>query len=457
MPEENRLLNLHFENFIKSYSGLLKIDSRIDLTHFNTLCTDSRKINKNDIFLALSGENFDGNEFVNESIEKGCKFFITENPSHINGGILVKSTLEFLEDIAKFLINVNRDIKVFGITGTNGKTTTKELLSLMLSKKFNVLSTKGNFNNLIGLPLTIINLEDKHDVLVLEMGTNSEGEIRKLADIARPGFATITNIGKGHTEKLKNEKKVFQEKKDISFFFDSKSVFAFNFDDEFLRNYSSDINCNKISFGIVNQADLVAKNISTDFSKFNLVFEGKSEEVCLQAPGINNIYNSLCSASLGIMAGLELKEIKAGLEEFAGLDNRFRIIELMNENIIINDTYNANPNSMCSAIEMTTKIFPNKDKVAILGDMLELGAISEIEHIKVGQEIAKNGFKELYAYGPNSENYLKGLGNEVPFFKLSNHSNIKDFIDLDSISNTVILVKGSRGMRMEKIFSSLNI
>ena len=123
----------------------------------------------------------------------------------------MKSTLEFLEDIAKFLINVNRDIKVFGITGTNGKTTTKELLSLMLSKKFNVLSTKGNFNNLIGLPLTIINLEDKHDVLVLEMGTNSEGEIRKLADIARPGFATITNIGKGHTEKLKNEKNVFQE------------------------------------------------------------------------------------------------------------------------------------------------------------------------------------------------------------------------------------------------------
>tara|TARA_B100000029_G_scaffold191601_1_gene189419 strand:- start:30992 stop:32365 length:1374 start_codon:yes stop_codon:yes gene_type:complete len=457
MSERNKILNLHFKDFVKSYKGVLKVDPKVNLSDFNTISTDSRTIKKDDVFLALKGDSFDGNKFANEAIAKGCKFFITEDKNIDKGGILVDSTTKFLENLASFLITKNKNIKIFGITGTNGKTTTKELLSSILSKKFKILSTKGNFNNLIGLPLTIMNLTNNHEALVLEMGTNSEGEIRRLANIARPQFATITNIGKGHTEKLKNEKTVFHEKKDIACFFNSDSIFSFNFDNRFLKDYFLEIECKKISFGIKNKADVSANNISTNYSEFDLCYNKKNIKINLMAPGVHNIYNCLCSASLSIMAGLELEQIKNGIEEFAGIDNRFKIIKLKNGNVIINDTYNANPNSMQSAIEMTSKIFSTKEKIAILGDMLELGDLAEDEHIKIGKEISDNGFKELYAYGDNSENYSINLKETTRFIKILEHSQIIDFIDLDSITNTVILVKGSRGMRMEKIFDSLKI
>ena len=319
------------------------------------------------------------------------------------------------------------------------------------------MATKGNLNNLIGLPLTILNLKKTDKVLVLEMGTNSKGEIQRLANIARPGFATITNIGKGHTEKLEDEKTVFEEKKNIAKFFNQECVFAFNLDDYFLKNYFSEINCNKISFGIQANADVVAKNIADDFSRFDLCFLDQLVSVNLKAPGINNIYNSLCSASLALKAGLELDTIKEGIEEFDGISNRFKIIKLDNDNLIINDTYNANPNSMLAAIEMTNKIFPGKKKIAILGDMLELGKISRDEHVKIGDAIVRNNFEELYTLGKHSGDYRKGIDKKIKCINIRNHQDIKNYINLSSLVNTVILVKGSRGMRMEDIFDSLDI
>ena len=457
MSKDDKLANLYFYDFVKNYEGTLKIDPQLDLSKFNSISTDTRTIKKGDIFVALNGENFKGGNFTGHAIQKGANFFITDTKTQIENGIVVKSSNKFLEDFASFIIQKSKNLKVFGITGTNGKTTTKELLTSILSKKFAVLSNKGNLNTLIGLPMTIINLEQAHRVLVVEMGTNSKGEIVKLAEISKPNFATITNIGKGHTEKLINEKTIFEEKKNITNFFNQSCVFAFNFDNHFLKDFFSKIDCNKITFAIKEKADVFARNISDDFSKFDLCFSNQVVNIKLRAPGINNIYNSLCSSSLAIKAGVDLNLIKRGIEEFNGINNRFKIINLKNNNVIINDTYNANPNSMSSAIEMTNRIFSEKKKIAVLGDMLELGKISKNEHTKIGQELSSKGFNEVYAFGPNSKNYLKGLNKEIKFFEITSHSNIKRHINLNSLTNTVILVKGSRGMRMEKIFDSLDI
>ncbi len=457
MSENNKLASLYFEEFIKNYEGTISIDPKLNLHGFNSISTDTRTIEKDNLFLALDGENFKGSAFIDVSIQKGASFFVSDDKTQAKNRVLVKSSNKFLEDFAGFIIQKREDLKIFGITGTNGKTSTKDLLKLILSKKFEVLATKGNLNNLIGLPSTILNLKKTDKVLVLEMGTNSKGEIGRLANIARPDFATITNIGKGHTEKLEDEKTVFEEKKNITKFFNQEGIFAFNFDDYFLKNYFSEINCDKISFGIRTNADVVAKNIADDFSKFDLCFLDQLVSIDLKAPGINNIYNSLCSASLAIKAGLELDTIREGIEEFDGISNRFKIIKLDNDNLIINDTYNANPNSMLVAIEMTNKIFPRKKKIAILGDMLELGKISKDEHIKIGNAIMRNNFEELYTLGNHSEDYCEGTDKKIKCINISNHHNIKNYVNLSSLINTVILIKGSRGMRMEKIFDSLDI
>ena len=450
------LVNLLIENFIDQYDGLVYRDPNIKLDSFNKISTDSRTINDGDLFIALDGENFSGDKFVEEALENGAEYFITHNQIGCSKEIVVDSTLKFIQEFAAYIIKNFKKLKVFGITGTNGKTSTKEILNCILSKRYKVLSNIGNLNNQIGVPLTIFRLEESHEILILEMGTNSEGEIFNLAQIARPSYATITNIGNGHTEKLINKESILEEKSNIYHFFDSDSVFCFNFDDDLIRPRFNHLNSKKISFGITNDAEVMARKISSDFSSFSMCYDKKQVQITLKAPGINNIYNSLCSASLAIKAGVDLETVAAGIESFEGIKNRFKIIELKNKNVIINDTYNANPDSMQKAIEMTSKIFQSKKKIAILGDMLELGKISEEEHIKIGNHLAINGFSELYSFGDKAENYAKKINKGVVYGKLKNHSEIKKYINLDSTTNTVILVKGSRGMRMEKIFDSLN-
>ena len=457
MAKEFNIINKELKNFINQYEGIVNYNSEIIALDFKNISTDSRKIQKGDIFIALNGENFKGHKFIPNVIKKGASFCITDVRTNHPREILVNSTLNFIQDFASFLLKSNKKLKVFGITGTNGKTTTKELLTSILRKKFNVLHTHGNLNNQIGLPLTIFNLKNTDEVAVLEMGTNSKGEIENLAKIAKPDFATITNIGKGHTEGLVNKKNIFIEKSNITKYFDTNSVFAFNLDDKYISMFHSKFKFKKITYGIKNNADLKAENINKNYSEFKILYKKNKYPVSLKAPGINNIYNSLCAASLAIQTGIKIEKIIEGINSFEGIDNRFKIINLKNGNVIINDTYNANPDSTLNAIEMTSKIFPDKKKIAILGSMLELGETSSIEHEKIGKHIKNYKFNQFYSYGNNSTDYKKNLDSNIKFIELSNHSEIKKHIDLNSINNTVILVKGSRGMKMEKIFTSLGL
>ena len=457
MLKNHKLVNKKLKDFLKNYNGILEFDSNIDFENFNGISTDSRKIQKGDIFIGLNGENYKGHNFVHDAINLGAEICILDKKYNLPNQIVVKSTLDFIQSFASYILKTNKKLKRFGITGTNGKTTTKEMLNNILNQKFNVLATKGNLNNQIGLPLTIFNLTNSTEIIILEMGTNSKGEIERLAEIARPNFATITNIGKGHIEGLKNKENVFKEKSNIIKYFNPESNFSFNLDDEYIKNLYSKINCDKISYSIMNDADITAKDISEDFSSFNLLFKRKKYPIKLRDPGINNIYNSLCSCGLALKANLEIELIIKGINSFEGMVNRFKITNLKNGNVIINDTYNANPESMIRAIEMTNKIFFNKKKIAILGSMLELGDSSNYEHQQISKNIKINKFDELYSYGNNSKDYSKNLDSNIKFAELSEHDDIKEYIDLNSITNTVILVKGSRGMRMEKIFISLGL
>jgi|TARA_B110000263_G_scaffold54225_1_gene45629 UDP-N-acetylmuramoyl-tripeptide--D-alanyl-D-alanine ligase len=457
MSKKNKLANILMEDFIKDYKKILYLDPKLKAKNFRNISTDSRKIEKGDIFVALDGENFKGNQFIPDALNKGAEFCISSERNKFPKQIIVDSTLSFIQDLASYIINKNKNLKVFGITGTNGKTSTKEILNKILSLKYNVLSTEGNYNNQIGMPLTILNLEEENEVLILEMGTNSVGEIEKLAEIARPDFAIITNIGKGHTEGLLNKENIFKEKSNITKYFSTESTFSFNLDDKFLANFYSKLECEKITFGITSDAEIRACNISSTFSSFDLNYKGTSLPVKIKSPGINNIYNSLASASLGIKAGMELSQIVEAIGGFEGINNRFKITELKKGNIIIDDTYNANPDSMLRAIEMTNKIFPKKRKIAILGSMLELGESSSIEHQSISSQIKANKFDQLYAYGDHSDDYVKNLDLSTVFIRLYDHSEIKKYIDLNSLDNTVILVKGSRGMKMEKIFNFLGL
>ena len=440
----------YLKDFIENYNDVIRISEDCNFDKIGKLTTDSRKLSKNDLFIALKGENYNGNEVIKECIQKGASICIGEITLG-NKLISVKNSEKFLEDFAKYILSLQEKIIVIGITGTNGKTSTKELTNSIISTKYKTHCTEGNFNNNIGLPITILNMDESTEVLILEMGTNSFGDIEKLTNIANPDIATITNIGKAHTLKLKNKNQIFKEKFSITKNFSKNSTFIFNLDDQYLNEKYTDFNFNKISFSINHNSDFKAIDISNDFRNFTIIYKKKKITINLKAIGISNIYNSLCAASIASILNIDLENIKFGLESFNGIDNRFKILEYDNDNVVINDTYNANPNSMLNALEMTNKIFPSKTKIAILGDMLELGKIEKNEHEKLGINLVKNSFDRVFIYGNNYDNYKRGISGKIELEKINSHSEIAKYINLKKINDTVILVKGSRGSKMENI------
>ncbi len=445
-----KVFKKYLKDFIENYNDAIKISEDCNFDEIGKLTTDSRKLRKNDLFIALKGENYNGNEYIKECINKGASICIGEITIG-NRLISVKNSEKFLEDFAKYILSSEEKIIVIGITGTNGKTSTKEFANSIISTKYKTHCTEGNFNNNLGLPITILNMDELTEILILEMGTNSFGDIEKLTNIANPDIATITNIGKGHTLKLKNKDQIFKEKFNITKNFCKNSTFIFNLDDRYLNEKYKDFNFNKISFSINHDSDFKAINISNDFKKFTIIHKNKKINIDLKAIGISNIYNSLCAASIASILSIDLENIKFGLERFNGIENRFKILEYDNDNIIINDTYNANPNSMLNALEMTNKIFPSKTKIAILGDMLELGKIEKDEHEKLGINLVKNSFDRVFIYGNNYDNYKRGISGKIELEKINSHSEIAKYINLKKINDTVILIKGSRGSKMENI------
>ncbi len=422
---------------------------------------DSRDIKPGELFIALKGEHFDGHKFVNEAVKKGANAVVVNEAKYGSFEYLdvpvitVKNTTAALGDLAETW-REKLNTKVIGITGSSGKTTTKEILASLLSSKFKVNKTEANNNNHIGVPLTILSTNNSHEVLVAELGSNHFGEISYSANILRPDYALITNIGDSHLEFLKDRKGVLQEK--ISLFEStlSRNGYLFiNNDDKMLKKIFPGY-LNRISFGFSKNSDVKGKILSyNSMGDVNLEINFKDKKIIreLRLDGNQNALNFLASAAVAFKLGLTKAQILSGIEKLKSLNNRLNVKELDNF-ILINDTYNSNPDSAKFAFDFLKKIKKYKRKIAVLGDMLELGEQSIQLHKELAKEIKKNEINEVYSTGK----FMKYLDGELKSTSIihkhfKNRNSLFEFLSENDFSKSVILMKGSRGMKMEEFIT----
>lgn len=447
-------MELTFNELIHSIKGEIVSGKRQEI--FNDICIDTRKIKEGNVFLAIKGENFNGNDFVVEAIEKGAKIAIVDEVNFdkcpVEGTVIkVKNTQEALSDLAKYYKN-KLGIKVVGVTGSTGKTSTKDLISALLSEKYSVFKTKGNFNNEIGLPLMILELTKDYDIAVLEMGMNHLGDIHYLANIANPDIAVITNIGLSHLENLKTQDNIFKAKMEIVDFFSEKNILVVNGEDERLKKLSSNgFKVKKIGYN--QEYDVYASNIilKEDSTEFTANLGNNNERFCLPMAGKHNVLNAMLAIEVANSLNVTIEEMIKGLKNLEATSMRLQV--LRKEKItIINDCYNASPDSMRSSLDVLSS-YKNGRNVAILGDMFELGTASEKSHLKIG-EYATSKVDLLIAIGKNIDQYAKGYAKENIKVYTSKEECLKE---LNTIihDNDVILVKASRGMKFEVLVEAL--
>lgn len=421
------------------------------------ITTDSRKAGVNMLFIPICGENNDGHDYIESAFENGADVVITHKdiPVRENKNIIrVKDTRIALGDIARYY-KQKYNLPTVAITGSVGKTTTKDMIAAVLAMKYNTLKTQGNFNNDIGLPLTVFRLEEKHRAAVLEMGMSHMDEIHYLASIAKPDVAVITNIGMSHIENLGSQENIYRSKMQICDYFSENNLLVVNGDDEFLsRGYDK---CRVITCGIKNQnCNLTAENIQNlgiDGTKFSVFVDGRNYEIYIKIPGVHNVYNALAAIAVGRYYDIPMEDIAEGIREFS-LTNMRMEIKKFNDIVVIDDCYNASPDSIRAALKVLSEIRAER-KIAILGDVLEMGGFAEKEMYQLGTEIAD--IDVLITVGDTARYIAKGAefaGNEKIYsFKTVPEaiSFLKDFV----ISGDNILVKASRGMHFERIVEAL--
>lgn len=428
---------------------ILKKIYQIYLDSDQKICTDTRKLEKGSLFFALKGSNFNANEFAQRAIEAGCNAAIVDEESYVTDPkiILVENVLTALQELANFHRQQFK-IPFLAITGSNGKTTNKELIHAVLSRKYNTLATIGNLNNHIGVPLTLLRLRKEHEFAIIEMGANHQGEIEDLCKITEPDFGLITNIGKAHLEGFggiegvkKGKGELFQHLKKVS----GKAFI--NGDDEVL--YGLAFENDKITYGCKKLYDVIGKDLTngeTVSFKFTTRYGGKDwnkiEAIKTQIIGSYNFINCLAATCVGNYFKVEDAQIKEALETYLPNMNRSQLVKT-ERNTIILDAYNANPNSMRAAIENFAS-YTSDHKLLLLGDMFELGEYSEEEHQKIIDLLKENQFKNVVLVG---EEFYKLPEKEFKKFKTTNEC--KDYLHKSAISGNTILIKGSRGMKME--------
>lgn len=400
--------------------------------------TDTRKIVSNSLFFALSGDNFNGNEFIFEALEKGCLYAVSDDESIISHQVIhVSSVLESLQDLASFHRS-KFDIPVFAITGSNGKTTTKELLASVLEKKFKLLYTKGNLNNHIGVPLTLLNMRENHDFALVEMGANKKGDIQELCEIADPTHGLITNIGLAHIEGFGSKEGVIKTKSEMyRYIINKEGVLFVNKNEEYLlpltQNYPHCFEYGsgtKLNFKIQSNASKLEFFVEERLIKTNLF-------------GKYNANNALSAYVVGKSFGVQIEQIVNGLEQYIPNNNRSQIKNSDRGNYLILDAYNANPSSMKLAID---ELLQKKgDKLFILGDMKELGVVSEEEHKKVILKMQETGCKAIFV-GPEFKKY-----NNSSCKAFERVDQLIDSDELEGISKYKVLIKGSRSVQLEKV------
>jgi len=461
-------VNLSLKEVLEATSGILLQGK--EETSFKGVSTDSRTIQEGELFIALKGDRFDGHHFAIDALEKKAGGILIEEEKirdiRWNGYrskvvISVKDTLRALGNLARAKRR-QYGIPVVAITGSNGKTTTKELISACLETTFPVLKTKGNLNNLIGLPLTLLDLTDKEKIAVLEMGMNVPGEIQRLTEIAEPDVGLITNIEKVHLEGLGTLERLKQEKGALFRWMRRDGTILVNQDDPNVVDLAQSFPGQKITFGIKNPAEVMAKEIhlrGSEGTSFTLIFEREVLKVNLRLLGKHFIANALSAVAVASLFGVEIRKIKGALEEFQPFPMRMEVIPLRTGGTLVNDSYNANPKSMEMALETLAEVRGQARGLVVLGDMLELGEFAEEAHREIGRKVQALSMDFLLALGEWAPVVVESAVRQG--FPSERAKVVEDHSEAISVLKKVmregdwILIKGSRRMGMEKIVEGL--
>ncbi|MCT4605360.1 MAG: UDP-N-acetylmuramoyl-tripeptide--D-alanyl-D-alanine ligase [Marinisporobacter sp.] len=454
-------MKLSIKEMVEATKGNIIKGDRKDIIY--GISTDSRSIKDKELFIPLIGESFNGHDFIEKAIKNGANAVLVheeyEGALYEEQGlsiIRVKDTLKALQDLAKYYVS-KFPIPIIGVTGSTGKTSTKEIIYSVLSKKYRVLKNKGNFNNHIGLPLTVFELESHHEMAILEMGMSGFGEIDLLADIVKPNVAVITNIGLSHIEHLGSQENILKAKMEITNYFNEKSILIANGDDPHLKTLKDkDVDYRKCFIGLeknCNYQGVQINDLGEEGIHFHVKMNDKIYPFTLKVPGEHNIYNALCAIAIGCKFNMDIASIQKGIKEFEGSKMRMHIFTTPEKIKVINDAYNASPDSMGAAIHVLSKM--DYRKIAVLGDMLEMGEYSKDGHCHVGREVGKKSIDILIAVGINANVIAKGaIENKLNEEKVYVCKDNKEAIEiLKNIlkREDVVLIKGSRGMRMEEI------
>jgi len=422
------------------------------------ICTDSRVCPSGSLFFALKGDNFNANAFALSALEKGCAYAVVDDAEFAidDRFILVENVLESLQELAAYH-RKQLGTKIIGITGTNGKTTTKELMAAVLKEKYAILYTQGNLNNHIGVPLTLLQLKPEHQYAIIEMGANHPGEIKFLCGIACPDYGIITNVGKAHLEGFGSLEGVMKTKAELyDYISESGKLIFMNTGNPLLQTMAAGSGITqpdkKIGYSL-NAEDKDAVYIAgiTDCSPFlHLRWNKKGnepKEIQTHLIGAYNAENVLAAITIGDHFGVSNEQIKNGLENYIPQNNRSQLT-VTEQNKLVVDTYNANPTSMRAAI-LNFAQMEVPEKTLILGDMFELGAQSEEEHQNIVNLLQQNSFKNVLLVGKD----FKKTQNSFHSFEFV--SELIDYIRENPIRNNYILIKGSRGIKLERILGSL--
>lgn len=426
-------------------------------TVIKNVSIDSRQINDDTLFVPLKGEKSDGHDYIKKAFEGGAVATISERRIDCeNTVVLVEDCSRALGDIAKYY-KKKFNIKTVAITGSVGKTTTKDMLSAVMGMQYHTLKTEGNFNNELGLPLTALKLNHSHEAAVFEMGMSAFGEISYLANIARPDVAIITNIGMSHIENLGSQEGIFKAKTEICEYFDKDSLLIVNADDKYLQKALSFTGFSVVGYGIENDCQYKARdieNLGLLGTKFSVDIYEREYRIHVKTPGVHNVYNALAAIICGVHYNIGPNKIIEGIENFSLTAMRMSV-EKVGTLTLINDCYNSSPDSVNAAL----KVLSTQDtrKVAILGDILEMGEFAKDAHYEIGEEVAKNKVDVLLTAGENAKFIAEAAqANGVP--------EVMDFDTTEELvlnvlnyinDNDTILIKASRGMHFEDVVNKI--
>ena len=414
--------------------------------------TDTRNCPQDSIFFALKGANFNGNAYAKKALEEGCRYAVVEEEQYATQPniILVEDCLKALQQLANYHRRQLKKTPVIAITGTNGKTTTKELVAAVLSQEHNILYTQGNLNNHIGVPLTLLKIKKEHEIAIIEMGASHVGEIKTLAELAEPNYGLITNIGYAHLEGFGSYENIIKTKGELYDYIRENSAgkLFVDYDNTLLREMAEGIT--SLYYGLEDDLFISGKVLSANpYLEIEWTMGNNCrKKVMTNLIGGYNLTNALAAIAIGKYFGVKSELICKALEGYQPTNNRSQLLKT-DRNMLIVDAYNANPTSMKAALENFNQMEDINRKVLILGDMKELGADSMNEHQKIADYIEQHNFEDVFFVGDNFNNVT------TQYKRFKTLAEIEDYLQKNPIQDSYILLKGSRSVQLEKIIPLL--